>query len=301
VSTLKTTKIGSRGFVFTFDDLSTTEAPCPTNVYLIAGRHHLFLCDTFLGPESMKGVRQYIKGHVAEKPLVIFNSHYDYDHHWGNCAFTNYEMILSSSACKERIAAIGEAELKIYENWKRGDVKLVLPTEVFEKEYVFTDDGVKFFHSPGHTQDSSSCYDEVDQILFVADNVETPIPYVRSELRGVKTYVETLKAYLEYDFKYLIPGHGSIAGKELLESNLSYLESLLQGKTIGLPELEDNHAKVIHLQNLYTIAEEYNKKAEKELAKKYYWKLLTFARDEQLLKKETMAKIEEKLASLEKK
>jgi flavorubredoxin len=81
---MEITTIGSRGVVFTFDDLSTDEYDSPTNVYVINGKEHIFICDTFLGSDSMKGVTDYIEKNFDEKPIIIFNSHYDYDHHWGN-------------------------------------------------------------------------------------------------------------------------------------------------------------------------------------------------------------------------
>jgi len=295
------TKVGSRGFVFTFDDLSTPEVACPTNVYLIDGKKHIFLCDTFLGPQSMEQIIVFMKRELEEKPLVIFNSHYDYDHHWGNCAFSKYEMILSSKFCYERMAAVGEAELKLYEKWKRGNVKIVLPTKVFEKDYTFPDDGVKFFHSPGHTHDSSSCYDEVDKILFAADNVEEPIPYVRSDLEGIQTYLKTLKGYLEYDFTTLIPGHGSISDQRLLKTNLSYLANLLDENDGSLNLLlKDDHSKAIHLQNLYTIAEEYVKKSKNNLAIKFLQRTIEFANKEHLLDASIITKLEGKISNLKK-
>ncbi|MHA1211450.1 MAG: MBL fold metallo-hydrolase [Candidatus Heimdallarchaeota archaeon] len=294
---MRTTKVGSRGVVFTFDDLTTEDAECPTNVYVINGNKHVFICDTFLGPDSMSGVKDYIEKHFGGKPIVIFNSHYDYDHHWGNCAFVS-DMILSHSLCKTMIEKHGLDDLEKQKKWLRGEVKIVLPTTVFEEKYDFEDEGVHFFHTPGHTEDSASCYDCVDEILFVGDNIEEPIPYIRTGLEGIKIYIETVKNYLSYSFKTLIPGHGPITDRSLLDSNLSYLEHF--------PELKDPiNLKVfvrnfyhIHLHNLTTLADEYLKSENKEEAIQLYNKFIAVAIETKAESDEVIERIKTKVKEI---
>ena len=71
----------------------------------------MYVCDTFLGPDSMKDIARIIKdnGH-HEKPVVVFNSHADWDHVWGNCYFED-AMIISHRECRNRMIAEWEEEL----------------------------------------------------------------------------------------------------------------------------------------------------------------------------------------------
>ena len=72
-------KIGERGVIFTYEDDIT--------IYLIIGDHQYILCDTHLGPLSMNVIKEYITKRLPDKEIVVFNSHSDWDHIWGNCAF----------------------------------------------------------------------------------------------------------------------------------------------------------------------------------------------------------------------
>ncbi|MHA1666582.1 MAG: MBL fold metallo-hydrolase, partial [Candidatus Thorarchaeota archaeon] len=169
---MKVEKISSRGLFFSFED------PYYTNVHVILGNYHVFILDTFLGNDSMRLVQKTIaeEGH-SDKPIVVFNSHADYDHYWGNGAFKD-AMIIGHEQCKSRILAEGEASLVKYADHQRGVIELIPPNRTFQETLRFEKDGVEFFHTPGHTLDSASCYDMVDKILFVGDNVESPFPYL---------------------------------------------------------------------------------------------------------------------------
>ena len=70
---MKATKVGTRGFFFSFDD------PYFTTIYVISGKNRIFICDTFLGPDPMKEVLNFLdKEGVKDKEIVVFNTHYDY-------------------------------------------------------------------------------------------------------------------------------------------------------------------------------------------------------------------------------
>jgi len=105
---MKVQEVGTRGFLFTFED------PYLTNLYVINGERFLFICDTFLGPDSIKEVLKYLKKRgFTSKPKIVFNSHHDYDHIWGNQCFKD-SIILAHELCKKKIEEIGEDDLKEY-------------------------------------------------------------------------------------------------------------------------------------------------------------------------------------------
>ena len=258
---MKIQKVASRGFLFTFDD------PYKTNVYVINGNKHIFVCDTFLGPDPMEKVLTYLeKNGVKRKPFIAFNSHYDYDHYWGNQCFKD-SIILAHEQCIINMEMEAESDLKEFDAHKKGDIELTFPNTLFHKKISFVDDVVEFYHTPGHTSDSSSCYDYYDQVLFVGDNIETPLPYLR--IHNLDDYANTLREYLTGDVKFIISGHDDLMeNKELVKSNLKYLESFGLGR-IDKPSFSKKE-RGIHYINLSTMGDYFKNNDNKEEALKYY-------------------------------
>jgi glyoxylase-like metal-dependent hydrolase (beta-lactamase superfamily II) len=165
------TRVGSRGFLFTFND------PYRVNVYAIDASEHLFICDTYLGTEPMQEVVKTLRGEGIDKPIIVFLSHADYDHIWGNGAFKE-ATIIAHASCYERIHDQSTNDLERFKSHKRGTVELVEPNLLFSHDLLYPKDGIKIYHTPGHTRDSSSLYDAHDRTVFVGDNIEHPFPYL---------------------------------------------------------------------------------------------------------------------------
>lgn len=236
---MKATPIGTRGVQFSVSD------PYPVFVYLIRGVYHWFLCDTAFGPDAMTEIRKYIAGQDDSLPLVIFNTHADYDHIWGNCAFEG-ALVVAHEKCRARMEAHGARELERFAKDRRGDVRLIYPALTFSERLRFPDDGVELRHTPGHTDDSSSCFDTVDRVLVAGDNIETPIPYLVAD-GGVDPFIRTLEEYRELKPARIISGHDSEPKMQLIEENLEYMRAFRDG-TVARYEKEPFNA--IHLRNV---------------------------------------------------
>ncbi|MHA1577992.1 MAG: MBL fold metallo-hydrolase, partial [Candidatus Thorarchaeota archaeon] len=150
---------------------------------------------------------------------------------------------------------------------QRGKIDLIPPNRTFQDTLRFEDDGVKFFHTPGHTLDSASCYDMVDKVLFVGDNVESPLPYLNHV--NFDQYIRTLKSYLEFDWKLMIAGHDKpLKNSDLVKKNIDYLCNFrdwsIDLDTMSTQEL---HRHVEH--NLKTIKDDLMKSAHKREVMKH--------------------------------
>ena len=95
-------QMGERGFLYTFDD--------DISVYLIAGSKGTIICDTHLGPASMEEVRDFLVSRNEPDPVMVFNSHSDWDHIWGNCAFPG-SCIIAHETCRQRMLERGAFDL----------------------------------------------------------------------------------------------------------------------------------------------------------------------------------------------
>jgi cyclase len=259
---MKIQRVETRGSLLTFDD------PYLTNVYIIFGDEHTFVLDTFLGPDSMKYVIQEIKERDMEKlPIVVFNSHADYDHYWGNCAFVNAD-IVAQELCKKRIISESEEALIEHAKEKKGEVLIVPPNITFRETLRFENDELIFLYTPGHTIDSSSCYDKKDRVLFVGDNVESPLPYLNYP--NFDQYIQTLESYLEYDSNLIISGHDPpMKNTDLIKRNVDYLHNFKEWK-LDLRSMEPSelHRHIQH--NLETIKIELMKSKHKQEALKHF-------------------------------
>lgn len=208
--------VGSRGVLFGTD----TIPGCVTHIYLIKGERYNFIIDTGLGEDTAKQVINYINENCP-KPALVINTHYHWDHIWGNGAFEGgdiYAHRLTQSLIEEKWAEMEERCGK----WKEGLAKKVLPTKLIGAAFDFPDEGIEVFHSPGHTSDSISIYDRMDRVLHVGDNMETLMP----ELYDTKqNYIDSLRKYLTYDFCRCVSGHNSRITREEVQQVLELMQS----------------------------------------------------------------------------
>ncbi|OEF99755.1 hypothetical protein BHF71_07595 [Vulcanibacillus modesticaldus] len=237
---MKIKSLGPRSIVISFPELDQI------NLLAIYGEKFTYLCDTYLGPDPMEQLKKVFRRDGRNQPIIVFNSHWDWDHIWGNCAFAD-SMIIAHKKCRENLEKGFWSELNKNKQYARGEVKPVFPNILFEKRLTFMEDGVEFFYSPGHTADSASCYDKKENILYVGDNVEFPIPYIQD--KDLKHYINTLKMYLNLNPRYIITGHGENASIELIKSNLEYVKKLYQGINIDQSNWSSD-MKERHLANM---------------------------------------------------
>jgi len=215
-------EIGIRGVIFTYED--------DISVYLIKGDHHYVLCDTHLGPLSMNIIKEYLLNLKTSKELLIFNSHSDWDHIWGNCAFGNVTVIGHEKA-KTRMQEIGEYELNRLRKFHNGEIELKYPNLTFSEKLVLEDEDIEFIYAPGHTIDSSLCFNRKDSILFVGDLVEFPIPYL--DYYDLDAFVKTLEYLKHFPAKIKLSAHSGIVNEDLIERNLSYIKAIQLGQSIA--------------------------------------------------------------------
>lgn len=219
-------KIGNRGVFFTFEE-GDSMLPADTGVYLIQSDKRMFLCDTHLGPKSMDVVKEYIHEHgLGGKELIIFNSHADWDHIWGNNAFGDVT-IVAHQMCKKEMEERGQQELEKYLNkYHDGSVVLKMPNLTFDSQLKFEEDELEFIYAPGHTLCSALCYDRRDSVLFVGDLVEAPHPYLNCD--ALETYIETLELIKEFPAEILLSSHSGVVDRQLVDENIAFIKKAME-------------------------------------------------------------------------
>ncbi len=252
------------------------EEPFRTATHLILGDNRVYVCDTFLGPDSMTVVSKIIEQEgMNKKPVVIFNSHADWDHIWGNCHFKK-AVTVGHLYTRERILSEGEAELRRWSDYMQGTVTLRSPNLLFTTKVRFADDNVEFFHTPGHTHDSSSCIDHEEKVLFVGDNVESDIPYVNNP--EFEVYISTLKDYLRRDWIALVSGHDPVQyDNNLVKSNIRYLQQF-KDWAVNLDDIDEG-ALSVHITSLTSLVEFLLKGTVDERVREHYRNAIAALKD----------------------
>lgn len=237
-------KIGSRGMLFTFYDLGI-----PTNVYVICANKHTYIIDTYLGPDVMDKINQYIAAQNAGKTVLVVNTHSHWDHVWGNCLYIN-SFIISHVLCREIMKKEGHSEIEKHDKYKKGEIIITYPNLTFTDKLFFEEDNILIYYTPGHTEDGISIVDLQDKVLYAGDNLERPIPYTTS--KNLKQYRQVLEDYLKLDVETVIGGHTGFEDKELIKDNLYYINKLQTGDTA---EFEYGEYAGIHRGNMKNLLE----------------------------------------------
>lgn len=214
-------EIGTRGVIFTYED--------DISLYLIKSDHHFVLCDTHLGPLSMNVIKDYLLTQLTPKELIVFNSHSDWDHIWGNSAFVGAKIIAHEKA-RTRMQELGEFELNRLTKFHNGEIELKYPTLTFSEKLTLEDEDIEFIYAPGHTIDSSLCFDRRDSVLFVGDLVEFPIPYL--DYYDLDAFIKTLERIKYFPAETKLSAHSGIVSNDLIERNLSYVKGIQLGQAI---------------------------------------------------------------------
>jgi glyoxylase-like metal-dependent hydrolase (beta-lactamase superfamily II) len=241
-------KIGNRGTLFTFYDLGI-----PTNIYVINAKRYVYILDTYLGPDIMQQINEYIFSEYGNKQIIVVNSHGHWDHIWGNSLYSN-NIIIAHVLCKEYIQQNGQNQLVKYrEEYAKGNVVLTYPNLLFTDTLQFEEDNILMFYSPGHTEDQISVIDYEDKVLFSGDNLERPIPYLMTT--NLDQYAKTLGDYINLDVDIVIGGHTECEDKKLIQDNLNYVKKVIDKDAA---EFENGEYEDYHLANMKWL-EEHNR------------------------------------------
>ncbi len=207
------------------------------NCSVIKTDDFIFVIDTYLGPDGIKEVKEFVEKNKEHRKVYVINTHSHYDHIWGNCLFENCQ-IISHRLCREKILSDGEKVLKEFKEKEPklilGDIKIKAPDIIFEDELTFfsKDISIKLKHFKGHTKDGIIIIIEPYHICIAGDLVEEPFPIVNEEDSNLKEFISSLEEMDKMEFNLVIPSHGNRFDKGLIKENIYYLKQL-ESKSIS--------------------------------------------------------------------
>lgn len=219
---------------------------------LICAEEQVVVWDTLSHPSDMKPLMPLI----GNRELVVIYSHADWDHIWGTAGLPYQNArIIGHALCKERFSNDVPSKLhekKMLEPTEWDAVELIAPTTTFQRE-LSVDLGstvMSLHHLPGHKPDSIVAFVPDQGILLMGDAVETPFPLVPAESPLPLWIAELQRWEADPRVQTVIPSHGVIGGREILRQNIDYLQNLLAGRDIVLPETLTDFYRATHRENV---------------------------------------------------
>lgn len=214
--------------------------PYKTYVYALKKDDTVYIIDTFCGSAYM----EIIKSDYPNSSFIVINTHYHFDHIWGNHSFSDCP-IYAHQSCREMIRRHGAQDLQEQAQYFQGVHKLIPPNHCFDGRQLTLSDGLLLLYTPGHTIDGISLYDQEQNALFVGDNLEKPLIQIEKGL--LREYKQTLKDYLSLPVEHFYAGHTLYMTKADVADSLAYIHALLAGEPLYFNNAE---TQSMHAENM---------------------------------------------------
>jgi cyclase len=193
--------------------------------------------------------RAYLAAISAVTPLpvrTLINTHHHGDHTFGNYLFSG-ATIVAHEGTRDGVQKWGQPfDAPVWTPVEWGDIELEPPFLTYKDEVtVWVDElrcEVRHVGTAAHTTNDSIVWVPERELLFSGDllfNGGTPF-LMQGSIAGAITVLEEVVAPL--GAKTIVPGHGPVAGPEVIDQVLSYLRfvqnTAREAKSAGLSPLD---------------------------------------------------------------
>ncbi|MBY5542932.1 MBL fold metallo-hydrolase [Rhizobium leguminosarum] len=190
------------------------------------------LIDTLGTPELCTAALGLLGEQTNTRPLIVINSHMDWDHFWGNAAIAGRASIIAHAAALDRLRDPSAQEVlrdKASQEPRFRNVDLIGPDITFSGSMTLNggDLTLELIHTPGHTPDHIAVWIPELRICLAVDAVEYPIPEVwgknAGDLRLIRSSLERIR---DLNARLVIPAHGRTHFPSAVDENLAYFRAL---------------------------------------------------------------------------
>ncbi len=193
------------------------------HIATILGENNNYIIDTGLGSDHIQVIIDEVKSR-NDKPIIVINSHYHWDHIWGNDACKDYP-IVASELTYEILEERFDSDYEKNKAYKMGSVKRHLPNITFSDCLDFKDDGLHLFLAPGHTKDSICVYDKIDNILHIIDNIGDNLEDLLPSLEvSMSEYYDSLMLMKSFKARLYTCGHNQVIDNSTFDKLIKEVE-----------------------------------------------------------------------------
>jgi glyoxylase-like metal-dependent hydrolase (beta-lactamase superfamily II) len=237
------------GVFFRYSSISATDPKVPfggsNNVWIVFKEYVVVIDANF--PKEAGDVLAAIKK-TTDKPVkYVFDTHHHGDHAWGNTVWAKAgAKVIGSTNCARLLKANGQAEWEKEQKKMDGrkDIKeneLKVVDEAFD-DTLALDDGtqrVEFkFLGHAHTPGDAVAYLPKHKIVCTGDAcVNGSFNFMGHS--NSASWIQVLEKVEKLDVKMVCPGHGEVAGKELLAKQRRYFEEMRANVKKGIDDKQD--------------------------------------------------------------
>jgi phosphoglycerate dehydrogenase-like enzyme/glyoxylase-like metal-dependent hydrolase (beta-lactamase superfamily II) len=182
---------------------------------------------------------------TTDKPIrYVLDTHHHGDHSYGNAVFAKEgASVVAQTNCARLLRLNGPKEFEEAGKGPMGrkdvrESKLKVPNLVFDEKLVF-DDGTQrvefLFLGHAHTSGDAFAYLPKHKLLCTGDACVNGA-YNFMGHSDSASWVRVMERAQQLDVKYVLPGHGPIAGKDLLERQKRYFVELRAQVKAGIDD-----------------------------------------------------------------
>jgi phosphoglycerate dehydrogenase-like enzyme/glyoxylase-like metal-dependent hydrolase (beta-lactamase superfamily II) len=232
------------GVFFRYSAISATDKKVvfggSNNIWVIFDDYVVVIDANF--PKGAAEVIQAIKKTTNRPIRYVLDTHHHGDHSYGNAVFAmEGASIIAQANCYRQLREHGVEEFKQAGRGPTGrkdvaESKLKVPSVVFDDKLVL-DDGkqrVEFlFFGHGHTAGDAFAYLPRQRLLCTGDAcVNGAFNFMGHS--DSASWIRVLERAQQLDIRIVLPGHGPVAGKDLLERQKRYFFELRQHVQQGI-------------------------------------------------------------------
>ncbi len=232
------------GVFFRYSSISATDKKVPfggsNNIWVVFEDYVVVIDANF--PKEAGDVIQAVKKTTTKPIRYVFDTHHHGDHAYGNAVFAKEgASIVAQANCARLLRVNGPREFADAGKAPAGraDVRnstLKVPNVVFDDKLVL-DDGkqrVEFlFFGHAHTAGDGCAYLPQHKILCTGDACVNGA-YNFMGHSDSASWIRALERMQQLDVKMVCPGHGPLAGKDLLDKQKHYFVELRQQVQKGI-------------------------------------------------------------------
>lgn len=204
------------------------------DTFAVFAERFVALVDTASTPDLARRQLDRLRPRLAGRPLLVINTHADYDHAYGNAVFAPGgdfpALIVGHRLCAARLDSERErarlAERQT-EAARYADVRLVPPQILVDDalDLAGGDLTLRLLHAPGHTEDHLALWIPELRVLLAADAAEFPFPHV-GDAAGLREARATLARLRDLRPDVVLACHGHTTAPDLLDANLRYFDEV---------------------------------------------------------------------------
>ena len=211
------------------------------NIGVIGGDHAVLVVETGLGPRNAGKVLAFATEYASGRELYLTTTHFHPEHAFGAQVFAGAATYLLNSAQAADLAGKGPGYLEMFRGLgapvarQLEGVDLVTPDTVYDDEYQLDLGGrVVRLRATGRAHSKGDQVVTVPDagVLFTGDLVEAGqfaifpwFPPYDTDVSGLR-WIEVMRRLVATGPDLVVPGHGDIAGPQLLADIRDYLELL---------------------------------------------------------------------------